>query len=111
MAGTAGPGLRACSPAARSWQCRPSWSSPTTLARCRRSPSSESSPAAADSPPERSHPPHLLELPAVVHALKALRPYPLDEPFELHTDNAGPQLLRESRGSAASVVIRCVRVG
>ena len=30
--------------------------------------------------PERSYPPHLLELLAVVHALKALRPYLLDKP-------------------------------
>ena len=38
--------------------------------------------------PERAYPPHLLELLAVVHALKALRAYLLDKPFELHTDNA-----------------------
>ena len=37
--------------------------------------------------PERSYPPRLLELLAVVHALKAQRPYLLDKPFELHTDN------------------------
>ena len=30
--------------------------------------------------PERSYPPHLLELLAVVHALKTLRPYLLDKP-------------------------------
>ena len=36
--------------------------------------------------PERSYPPHLLELLAVVHALKTLRPYLLDKPFELHTN-------------------------
>jgi hypothetical protein len=41
--------------------------------------------------PERSYPPHLLELLAVVHALKTLRPYLLDKPFELHTDNASLQ--------------------
>ena len=33
-------------------------------------------------PPERSYPPHLLELLAVVHALKTLRPYLLDQPFQ-----------------------------
>ncbi len=38
--------------------------------------------------PERAYPPHLLELLAVVHALKALRTYLLDKSFELHTDNA-----------------------
>ena len=35
-----------------------------------------------------SSPAHLLELLAAVHALKKLRPYRLDKPFELHTDNA-----------------------
>ncbi len=34
------------------------------------------------------YPPHLLELLAVVHALKTLRPYHLDKPLTLHTDNA-----------------------
>ena len=38
--------------------------------------------------PERTYPPHLLELLAVVQALKSLRPYLLDRSFELHTDNA-----------------------
>ena len=47
--------------------------------------------------PERSYPPHLLELLAVVHALKALRPYLLDKPFELHTDNASLQWLQQQR--------------
>jgi len=47
--------------------------------------------------PERAYPPHLLELLAVVHALKALRPYLLDKPFELHTDNASLQWLQEQR--------------
>jgi hypothetical protein len=44
--------------------------------------------------PERSYPPHLLELLAVVHALKTLRPYFLDKPFELHTDNKTLQWLQ-----------------
>ena len=35
---------------------------------------------------ERSYPPHLLELMAVEHELKALWSYLLDRPFELHTD-------------------------
>ena len=48
-------------------------------------------------PPERSYPPHLLELLAVVHALKTLRPYLLDKPFELHTDNASLQWLQQQR--------------
>ena len=47
--------------------------------------------------PGRSYPPHLLELLAVVHALKALRPYLLDKPFELHTDNASLQWLQQQR--------------
>jgi hypothetical protein len=47
--------------------------------------------------PERSYPPHLLELLAVVHALKTLRPYLLDKPFELHTDNASLQCLQQQR--------------
>jgi hypothetical protein len=32
-----------------------------------------------------------------VHALKALRPYLLDKPFELHTDNASLQWLQQQR--------------
>jgi len=47
--------------------------------------------------PERSYPPHLLELLAVVHALKALLPYLLDKPLELHTDNASLQWLQQQR--------------
>ena len=47
--------------------------------------------------PERQYPPHLLELLAVVHALKTLRPYLLDKPFELHTDNASLQWLQQQR--------------
>ena len=47
--------------------------------------------------PERSYQPHLLELLAVVHALKMLRPYLLDKPFELHTDNASLQWLQQQR--------------
>ena len=52
-------------------------------------------------PPERLYPPHLLELLAVVHALKTLRPYLLDKPFELHTDNASLQWLPEQRHFSA----------
>ena len=37
----------------------------------------------------------LLGLLAVVHALKALRPYLLHKPFELHTDNASLQWLQQ----------------
>ena len=33
----------------------------------------------------------------MVHALKALRPYLLDKPFELHTDNASLQWLQQQR--------------
>ena len=47
--------------------------------------------------PEHSNPPHLLELLAVVHAIKTLRPYVLDKPFELHTDNASLQWLLQQR--------------
>ena len=47
--------------------------------------------------PERSFPPDIQELLAVVHALKALRPYLLDKPFELHTDNASLQWLQKQR--------------
>ena len=47
--------------------------------------------------PERLYPLHLLELLAVVHALKTLRPYLLDKPFELHTDNASLQWLQQQR--------------
>ena len=39
----------------------------------------------------------MLELLAVVHALKALRPYLLDKPLELHTDNASLQWLLQKR--------------
>ena len=46
---------------------------------------------------ERSYPPHLLELLAVVHTLKTLRPYLLDKPFELHTDYASSQWLQQQR--------------
>ena len=37
---------------------------------------------------ERAYPVHLRELLAVVHAMRTLRPYLLDRPFDLHTDNA-----------------------
>ena len=47
--------------------------------------------------PERAYPPHLLELLAVVHALKVLRPYLLDRPFELHKDNASLQWFQQQR--------------
>ena len=47
--------------------------------------------------PERAYPPHLLELLAVVHCLKAFRPYLLDQPFELHTDNASLQWFQQQR--------------
>ena len=46
---------------------------------------------------ELSYLPHLLELLAVVHALKTLRPYLLDKSFELHTDNASLQRLQQQR--------------
>jgi len=46
---------------------------------------------------ERSYPPHRLELLAVVHSLRAFRPYLLDKPFELHTDNASLQWLNRQR--------------
>ena len=68
---------RACSPTPRRWPCRPSWSSPTMRALSNPSPSTQT---------ERSYPPHLLELMAVEHELKALWSYLLDRPFELHTD-------------------------
>ena len=45
--------------------------------------------------PELSSPPHQLELLAMVHALKTLRPYLLDKPFELHTNNASLQWLQQ----------------
>jgi hypothetical protein len=45
--------------------------------------------------PELLYPPHLLELLAVVHALKTLLPYLLDKPFSLHTDNASLVWLQE----------------
>ena len=37
------------------------------------------------------------ELLALVHALKALRPYLHDKPFELHTDNASLHWLEQKR--------------
>jgi hypothetical protein len=46
---------------------------------------------------ECSYPPHLLELLAVVHAFKSLRPYLPDKPFELHTDNTSLQWLQQQR--------------
>ena len=51
--------------------------------------------------PERSYPPHLFELLAVVHALKApsLRPYLLDKPLELHTNNASLQWLQNLKAT------------
>ena len=52
--------------------------------------------------PKRQFPPHLLELLAAVHALKTLRPYLPNKPFELHTDNAS---LRGYNTSATSVII------
>ena len=80
-------GRRACSPTPRSWLCRPSWSSPTTLA-------GSAPPVASESrkltQPERSYPPHLLELLAVVHTAQLYLP---DKPFELHIDNASLQWL------------------
>jgi len=39
----------------------------------------------------------MFELLAVVHALKTLRPYLLDKPFDLHTDNASLQWLQQQR--------------
>ncbi len=47
--------------------------------------------------PERAYPPHLLELPAVVHCLESFRPYLLDRSFELRTDNAGLQWFLQQR--------------
>ena len=47
--------------------------------------------------PEHSYPSHLLELLVVVNSLKTLRPYLLDKPFELHTDNASLQLQQQQR--------------
>jgi hypothetical protein len=38
--------------------------------------------------PERLYPPHLLELLAVVHALKTPSPYLLDKPFELRVKSS-----------------------
>ena len=46
---------------------------------------------------ERSYPTHLLELLAVLHVLKALRPYLLEKPSELHMDNASLQWLLQQR--------------
>ena len=37
---------------------------------------------------ERSYPPHMLELLEMMHVLKALCPYFLDKPFELHTNSS-----------------------
>jgi hypothetical protein len=48
-------------------------------------------------PPELAYPPHLLELLAVVHCLKAFRQYLLHQPFELHTDNASLQWFQQQR--------------
>ncbi len=50
-------------------------------------------------PPEQLYPQHLLELLAVVHALKTLRPNLLDKPFTLpvHTDYASLLWLQEQR--------------
>ena len=45
--------------------------------------------------PERQYTPHLFELLAAVQALKTLRPYLLDTPFELHMDNASLQWLQQ----------------
>ena len=42
----------------------------------------------------------LLELLTVVHTLTRLRPYLLDKPFELHTDNAPLQWLLPQQGAA-----------
>jgi hypothetical protein len=53
-------------------------------------------------PPERLYLQHLLELLAVVHALKTLRPYLLDKPFTLHTDNAASCGSRTSCTSATT---------
>ena len=47
--------------------------------------------------PKRAYSPHLLELLAVVHALKILRPYLLDRPFELHTDSPLDGPFQDSR--------------
>jgi hypothetical protein len=60
-------------------------------------------------PPERLYPQHLLELLAVVHALKTLRPYLLDTPFTLHTDNATlqeQQHLSHHQGALAQLTCR-----
>ncbi len=48
-------------------------------------------------PPERAYPPHLLELLAVVHCLKAFRPNLLDQSSELHADNASLQWFQQQR--------------
>jgi hypothetical protein len=44
----------------------------------------------------------LRELLAVIHALKSLRLYLLDKPFELHTDNASLQRLHRSHCSSGT---------
>ena len=46
---------------------------------------------------ERAYPVHLRELLAVVNALRAFRPYLLDRPFDLHTDNASLQWFMTQR--------------
>ena len=46
---------------------------------------------------ERAYPPHLFELLAVVLALKILRQYLLDRPFELHTDSASLPWFQQQR--------------
>ena len=48
-------------------------------------------------PPERLYQLHLLELLAVVHALKTLRHYLLDKLFTLHTDNASLLWLQDQQ--------------
>ena len=48
-------------------------------------------------PEAGSYPPHLLELLAVVHALKTLLPYLRDKPLELHTDNVSLPWLQQQR--------------
>ena len=42
--------------------------------------------------PARLHQPYVLELLAGLYVVKALRPYLLDKPFELQTNNASMQL-------------------
>ncbi len=80
-------GQLASVPLRRRWPSRQFLSSPATH---RRVPSHRLRVAQLGQP-ERLYPPprHLL---AVVHTLKTLRSYLLDEPFELHTDNASLQV-------------------